>query len=216
MRVPKEFIKSLQGKEFVLMGGLLELAHQDGLNFTNTEILQFPSDTNGQTTIVRAIVRTGKGEFSGIGDASPASVPNKSIAVHSIRMAETRAIARALRVATNVSMTAFEELGEFNDDYKPDFSAGNQQAKKTGYTPKPAPAAPTVAKNTTVEVQAEKPAADPTQRDEIRALSEKLGMDGTALQKKLKGLNLSWKTLSNEDAANVIVMLEAEVNAQKA
>lgn len=99
---------------------------------------------------------------------------------------------------------------------KPDFSTGNQQAKKTGYTPKPAPAAPTVSKNTTVEVQAEKPAADPAQRDEIRALSEKLGMDGTALQKKLKGLNLSWKTLSNEDAANVIVMLEAEVNAQKA
>lgn len=87
--------------------------------------------------------------------------------------------------------------------------------KKT-YTPKPAPASPTVAKNTTVEIQAEKPAADPAQRDEIRALSEKLGMDGTALQKKLKGLNLSWKTLSNEDAANVIVMLEAEVNAQKA
>jgi len=87
-RVPDEYIVSLQGKKFILFPGLLELAHQDGLSYTHTDILQFPTQENGNTTIVRAIVRTGKGEFSGIGDASPASVPNKSIAVHSIRMAE--------------------------------------------------------------------------------------------------------------------------------
>lgn len=118
-RVPKEFIKSLQGKDFVLLAGLLELAHQDGLKSTDTQIIQFPSPDNQQTTIVKAVVVTEKGSFSGIGDASPASVPNKAIAVHSIRMAETRALARALRVATNVAMTAFEELGGDVADDKP-------------------------------------------------------------------------------------------------
>jgi hypothetical protein len=110
-RVPQEFIKNLQGKDFVLFSGLLELAHQDGLSQTVTDIIQFPNQANGMTTIVKASVTTKKGTFSGIGDASPTSVPNKAIAVHSIRMAETRAVARALRVATNVGMTALEELG---------------------------------------------------------------------------------------------------------
>lgn len=110
-RVPENFIINLQGKKFVLYSGLLELAHQDGLSASNTEILQYPNDQNKQTCVVKAVVTTKKGTFSGIGDASPASVPNKNIAVHAIRMAETRAMARALRVATNVDMTAFEELG---------------------------------------------------------------------------------------------------------
>jgi hypothetical protein len=56
-------------------------------------------------------VRTEDGKFSGIGDASPANV-NRQIAPHIIRMAETRAKARALRDAINVGVTAFEELGE--------------------------------------------------------------------------------------------------------
>lgn len=132
-RVPKEFIKSLQGKDFVLLAGLLELAHQDGLKSTDTNIIQFPSPDNQQTTIVKAVVVTEKGTFSGIGDASPASVPNKAIAVHSIRMAETRALARALRVATNVAMTAFEELGGDVADDKPQ----QRQQRTPEQQPKP-------------------------------------------------------------------------------
>src|ERR687898_241588 len=51
-----------------------------------------------------------EGKFGGIGDASPQNV-NRAIAPHLIRMAETRAKARALRDAINVGVTAFEELG---------------------------------------------------------------------------------------------------------
>jgi hypothetical protein len=47
--------------------------------------------------------------FTGIGDANPRNV-NRNIANHLIRMAETRAKARALRDAFNVGMTAVEEL----------------------------------------------------------------------------------------------------------
>src|ERR671915_356955 len=83
-----------QGKRFVLYAGLLEV----------------PSAENGDVAIVRAVVRMEEGKFSGIGDAGPQNV-GRMIAPHLIRMAETRAKARALRDAINVGVTAFEELG---------------------------------------------------------------------------------------------------------
>ena len=99
-----------QGKRFVLYAGLLEEAHSRGLRSIETELLQVPGGENGEVAIVRAVVRTEDGKFTGIGDASPENV-NRTIAPHVIRMAETRAKARALRDAINVGVTAFEELG---------------------------------------------------------------------------------------------------------
>jgi hypothetical protein len=52
--------------------------------------------------------------FSGLGDASPENV-GRTIAPHLIRMAETRAKARALRDAVNVGATAMEELSDGDD-----------------------------------------------------------------------------------------------------
>lgn len=91
--------------------GLLSVAHDEGLKFVKTEIVQVPSDDNAKTAIVRAVVRTRRGIFSGIGDANPANV-NRRIAPHVIRMAETRAVARALRLAVNIGEVALEELGD--------------------------------------------------------------------------------------------------------
>jgi hypothetical protein len=99
-----------QGKRFVLYAGLLEEAHSRGLRSIETELLQVPTKDNGEVAIVKAVIRTEEGKFSGIGDASPQNV-NRTIAPHLIRMAETRAKARALRDAINVGVTAFEELG---------------------------------------------------------------------------------------------------------
>ncbi len=107
----EEYMIERQGKRFVLYAGLLEEAHERGLRSIETELLQVPSQENGEVAIARAVVRTEDGKFSGIGDASPANV-NRQIAPHIIRMAETRAKARALRDAINVGVTAFEELGE--------------------------------------------------------------------------------------------------------
>lgn len=99
-----------QGKRFVLYAGLLEEAHSRGLRSIETELLQVPGVENGELAVVKAVVRTEEGKFSGIGDASPENV-GRAIAPHLIRMAETRAKARALRDAINVGVTALEELG---------------------------------------------------------------------------------------------------------
>jgi hypothetical protein len=106
----EEYMIERGGKRFVLYAGLLEEAHSRGLRSIETDLLQVPYADNGEVAIVRAVVRTEDGKYTGIGDASPENV-NQTIAPHLIRMAETRAKARALRDAINVGVTAFEELG---------------------------------------------------------------------------------------------------------
>lgn len=112
--VKREFIVERQGKSFVLYAGLLDLAHGQGLRAIRTRLLQVPSEENSQTAIVHAEVETDRGTFSGIGDASPSNVA-RAMLTCTIRLAETRAKARALRDAVNVGVAAFEELGEMDD-----------------------------------------------------------------------------------------------------
>ena len=107
----EEYMIERQGKRFVLYAGLLEEAHARGLRSIETELLQVPGAENGEVAIARAVVRTEDGKFTGIGDASPQNV-GRMIAPHIIRMAETRAKARALRDAINVGVASIEELGD--------------------------------------------------------------------------------------------------------
>lgn len=96
-------------REVVLYVGLLSKAHDEGLVRIRTRLVQSPTEENGRTAIAKALVETKKGQFEGIGDASPENV-NSFIAPHLIRVAETRAKARALRDAVNIGVVSFEEL----------------------------------------------------------------------------------------------------------
>jgi hypothetical protein len=121
-------------KEVVSFRGLLEMVHRERLRETTTELVQAPTKENGETAIVRATVRTTKGTFSGIGDANPRNVA-PHIAPHIIRMAETRALARAMRVATGCGETALEELdGSFDEVPRPEERRERSKSERT-HTP---------------------------------------------------------------------------------
>lgn len=120
----QQYIIKLQGQEFITFKGLLAIAHDEGLQSIATEMISLDKDTtsedkDGKTYITvatglcifKATVSGSKGTYNAFGDASPKNV-GRMIAPHLIRMAETRAIARALRLYTGCGYTALEELGE--------------------------------------------------------------------------------------------------------
>lgn len=109
--IPKEYMIQLQGKDFITHRGLLAIAHEKGLHSIETELITEPT---ADIIVFKATATIGTGvhekKFTGYGDASKTNV-NATIAPHMIRMAETRAINRSLRLATNVGMCSAEELG---------------------------------------------------------------------------------------------------------
>jgi hypothetical protein len=97
-------------RDVVTYAGLLNLAHEEGLKRIETKPLQLPNDDNENTAVFTAVIETEKGVFTSHGDANPDNVTERIIP-HIIRMAETRAKARALRDAVNIGVVSVEELG---------------------------------------------------------------------------------------------------------
>jgi len=135
----KEFMVQRQGKWVVLYAGLLHLAHKRGLVGIETEMLQYPTADNGNTAIARArvmIEQDGKIKtFTGIGDANPGNVA-KPMAIHTVRMSETRAKSRALRDAVDVGVAALEELAEGEEGVTkgPSAPSGAEQPQQSSRT----------------------------------------------------------------------------------
>lgn len=132
-QIDSRFITTIQGKEFVLYAGLLDLAHQKGLKKLVVDVLQLPTQENDHTAICRAIAETTEGEvFTDVGDANETNT-NKKVIHHLIRMASTRAKARCLRDLTNVGLCAVEELGDVNDDVPGPAVVAPRKAAANGY-----------------------------------------------------------------------------------
>lgn len=132
-KIPKHFYVERQNKLAALYAGLLDLAHREGIKRIETTLVQPPADANGHTAICAATVELADGRiFSGIGDANASNV-GRMIAMHCIRMAETRAKARALRDALNIGGTAAEEFGTEKEDpdADADYVAAVSQTKPT-------------------------------------------------------------------------------------
>jgi hypothetical protein len=96
-------------RETIAYAELLKLAHEEGLKSIATSLVLQPSEDNGRLAIVKAAVETERGHFEGLGDADPGNVDD-FLVPHLIRVAETRAKARALRDAVNCGVVSFEEL----------------------------------------------------------------------------------------------------------
>lgn len=127
--IPEGFTEVLQGGEHVTHEGLIDMAHQDGLAMIYTEPVQIPKPEDqqpvyeendegrkrkkhdGEPVIFRATVVTKRGVFTAYGDACDDDTMVSAI----IRMAETRAISRALRSAVNVGKATAAEMPDSTD-----------------------------------------------------------------------------------------------------
>jgi hypothetical protein len=147
-KLDERWITTIEGREFVKYPGLLDLGHQKGISQIEVEVVQLPTAENGHFAVCKASIVSRTGEsFIDIGDANPGNC-NSKVSKHLLRMASTRAIARALRSFTNIGMTCLEELdladltGNGSETSRP--KSSKQSEKRSHGNPKvkePAPAA---------------------------------------------------------------------------
>ena len=107
-RIPREFLYERQGHTAILFGGLLHMAHQQGL-LSLSEAVTHVADSYVLAE-ARAEFHDGR-VFRGIGDSTPDNV-GKLVKLHWRRMAGTRAKARALRDALNIPYVCSVELDD--------------------------------------------------------------------------------------------------------
>ncbi len=117
-KINEEHIITIDGKPFVKYAGLLEAVHRAGLKDLQVKLIQSPNRDNGYTAICEATAtiktRSREKVYVEIGDANPISIGDARLNPHAIRIAATRAKARALRDALCVSICSVEELGMGN------------------------------------------------------------------------------------------------------
>jgi hypothetical protein len=158
-KLDERFVKEIEGKQFVLYSGLLDLATQIGMSSMEVEIVQIPTKENGMMAICKACVQSKLGEtFSDVGDANPENC-NSKVAKHLLRMASTRAKARTLRTLTNVGMTCLEELGDLNEV----IGEENPKTLRTRTTTSKRVKHPEASKNNGGPQKAEHPTSEKTQ-----------------------------------------------------
>lgn len=131
--LPAGSVVELQGKQYPTHPGLLALAHAHGVETITTDLLQY----NDGEAIMKAKVTGTRGSFEAHGDASPSNV-SRNIANAVIRMAETRAVNRCLRLYLGIGATTAEEL-------PPDAFQGRPSGNTRKAPPKPAQSKPSPA-----------------------------------------------------------------------
>ena len=107
----------LQGREYLTHNGLLRVAHEVGLKSIQSELVHWNAEK--KAAVIKTVVIGERGTYTGYGDACPANVA-KHLREATLRMAETRAVNRALRLYTGLGMTTTEELpGDHETEEKP-------------------------------------------------------------------------------------------------
>jgi len=110
----------LNGGWYVTSGGLLHIAKKNHCYGIHAHAMSKLSDATNNRWIFKATVYTSPGSkgFVGYGDADPSNV---SSLVHGaeMRVAETRAVNRALRKAYGIGPCSVEELGSLSNNRGP-------------------------------------------------------------------------------------------------
>lgn len=122
-----------QPRKVVTFAQLLAKAKRQGLRGVRTEIIQLPTEANKQTAVFRATATMldsiGEAAFDGTGEATPQNVKPAMILCLP-RIAETRAIVRALKLAVGEGDVAMEELSDYDDTQQPVAVAPRQRASE--------------------------------------------------------------------------------------
>jgi hypothetical protein len=122
-------ITYLDGGLYVTHSGLLSLATRKRCLGIHVQQVRESCDLSSGRWVFKATVYKSRGSkgFTGYGDADPSNV---SFLVHGaeMRVAETRAVNRALRKAYGIGLCSVEELGSLSDSPGP--GRGHEQSPK--------------------------------------------------------------------------------------
>ena len=101
-------------------GGLLRIALRSRCWGIRTTLQERQSDPVSGRWVFKAIVYKSRGSkgFAGYGDADPSNV-SSMVRGAELRIAETRAVNRALRKAYGIGLCSVEELGAFSSAPRP-------------------------------------------------------------------------------------------------
>lgn len=183
----EELVK-VQGKTYPVVGGRLRLAHDENNSLSiETSVVQYSEEA----TVVRASVKTEKGTFTGLGNASTKRDRVLSNAI--LELAETRAIARALRFAGyGVEYTGFEEVGEGKNRTSEEHHGQGEEHHEQG------------------EEKKKSDGATKVQINSIFSMAKNLNMSNDELRELIQdktGKSFS-KDLSKRDASEIINILK--------
>jgi len=119
-------LQLLDGRWYITHAGLLRIAARDGCAGIKTRFEKTMSDPPGGRWVFKATVyrrRASRG-FTGYGDADPSNV-SPLVRGAEMRVAETRAVNRALRKAYGIGLCSVEELGWASGSARSDAPSSN-------------------------------------------------------------------------------------------
>src|SRR5277367_614676 len=113
-------LQFLEGRWYVTHAGLLQLACRRGCRGIKSIIQNQFSDLTAGRWVFKAIVyKSGRSKgFVGYGDADPSNT-SPLVRGAEMRVAETRAVNRALRKAYGIGLCSVEELGSYSAPREP-------------------------------------------------------------------------------------------------
>lgn len=113
-------IQLLQGRWYVTHSGLVGIAQRRRCSGIRTAVVKSLSDPATYRWVFRATVykTAGSAGFVGYGDANPSNV-SFLVRGSEMRVAETRAVNRALRKAYGIGLCSVEELGHLSSQGEP-------------------------------------------------------------------------------------------------
>jgi len=132
LSVSRGEILLVNGKWYVTHGGLLRIALQRQCRGIRTVLQEKQCDPIARRWVFRATVYKSRGSrgFVGYGDADPSNV-SPLVRGAEMRVAETRAVNRALRKAYGIGLCSVEEIGSTPVRFEPATDAPPKHAPKS-------------------------------------------------------------------------------------